>query len=203
MVKPPVFVVNTVMNDRLQIVCMVAGDAIAAHREGIKTSASIFGVKIPGVADLVIANSRPMDQDLRQGLKALANTIRAMKPGGVMLTLVRADEGVGEFHLADRKLMGRGPLQILAPVLVRALPRLKLKNMNDETRFFLYFALQAMCRGLLLAYAPTLPAEKKANLPFLLFPESPQAAITAAQRRLPRRAEVLVFPFGGSTYPIV
>lgn len=203
MVKPPVFVVNAVINEHLQIVRVVAGDAVAAHREGIKTSAAIFGVKIPGEADLVIANSRPMDDDLRQGLKAAANTIRAMKTGGVMLTLVRADEGVGVLQLADRKLIGRRPLQVLAPLLVRLLPRLKLKDMTDENRFFLYFALQAMCRGLMLAYAPTLPAEKKANLPFLVFQDTPQAAIAAAQRRLPRNPEVLIFPFGGSTYPIL
>ena len=203
MVKPPVFAVNAVINDKLQIVRMVSGDAVAAHREGIKTSAAIFGVKVPGEADLVIANSRPMDQDLRQGLKALANTIRAMKPGGAILTLVRANEGVGVFGLADRKLMSRGLLQVVAPLLVRAVPRLKLKSMGEENRFFLYFALQAMRRGLLLAYAPTIPGATKGNLPFLLFQDSPEAAIAAARRRLPARAEVLVFPFGGSTYPIL
>jgi lactate racemase len=203
LVKAPVFIVNAVTNDRLQIVRMVAGDAVAAHREGMKTSAAVFGVRIPCLADLVIANSRPMDKDFRQGLKALANTIRAMKPGGVMLTLLRADEGVGLFQLADRKLMGRRPLQVLAPLLLQVVPRLKLKNMSDENRFFLYFALQAMRRGQLLGYAPTLPAEKKANLPFMLFPESPSAAIQAARLRLPRHPDVLIFPYGGSTYPIL
>jgi len=54
-----------------------------------------------------------------------------------------------------------------------------------------------------LSRFPVNEYEKKANLPFVLFPESPEAAIAAARRRLPAHAEVLVFPFGGSTYPIL
>jgi hypothetical protein len=36
-----------------------------------------------------------------------------------------------------------------------------------------------------------------------VFQDSPEAALAAARQRLPARAEVLVFPFGGSTYPIL
>ncbi len=203
MLVPPVFIVNAVINDRREIVQMVAGDGVAAHREGVRTSAAIFGVKVPGEADVVITNSRPMDQDLRQGVKALANTVRAMKPGGVLITLVRADEGVGVFGLANRKLMSRGMLSVVAPLLIRLVPKLKLKGMGEEDRFFLYFALQAMRRGLLLMYAPTIPAATKENLPFVLFRDTPGAAVAEAARRFPAKADVLVFPYGGSTYPIL
>jgi hypothetical protein len=59
-----------------------------------------------------------MDQDLRQGVKALANTVRAVRKGGVMITLVRAEAGVGVFGLANKKLpLGRKALKLLAPLL--------------------------------------------------------------------------------------
>ncbi|MCX6031739.1 MAG: nickel-dependent lactate racemase [Chloroflexi bacterium] len=204
LLTPPVFIVNAVLNSTLEIVKVVAGDPILAHRAGVKTSAAIYGVAAPAEADVVITNSRPMDQDLRQGVKALANTIRAVKPGGVLITLVRADEGVGVFGLANRKLpLGRGALQLLAPLLVRLVPRLKLKGMGEEDRFFLYFALQAMQRATLLMYAPTIPAAVQANLPFVRFVASPEDALAFARRRFPRKADVLVFPNGGSTYPIL
>ncbi len=145
-----------------------------------------------------------MDQDLRQGVKALGNTVLAVKPGGVHITLVRAEEGVGVFGLANRKLpLGRRALQTLAPLLVRLVPRLKLQGMGEEDRFFLYFALQAMRRGLLLMVAPTIPAPVKANLPFVTFVESAAEALALARRRFPGRADVLAFPSGGSTYPIL
>jgi hypothetical protein len=143
-----------------------------------------------------------MDQDLRQGVKALANTVRAVRRGGAHITLVRADEGVGVFGLANRKLpLGRGGLKAVAPVLLPLVPKLKLKGMGEEDRFFLYFALQAMRHATLLMYAPTIPAGVKANLPFVQFVDSADDTVTAAHQRIAGRAEVLIFPHGGITYP--
>ena len=204
MVTPPVFIVNAVLDSRLEVVRVVAGHPIAAHREGARTSAAIYGVPVPGEADIVIASSHPMDQDLRQGVKALANTVRALKPGGVMIVVVRAEEGVGVFGLANRKLpVGRQGLKLLAPLLLKLVPRLKLQGMGEEDRFFLYFALQAMRRGELLLYAPTIPAEVQDRLPSVTFVRSLDEAVARARARFPQRAEVLVFPHGGSTYPIL
>lgn len=202
MLNRPVFIVNAVLNSKLEIVRVVSGDPIAAHREGAQASADLYGVPIPNVADVVITDSHPMDQDLRQGVKALANTVRAVRPGGVLITLARAEEGVGVFGLADRKLpLGRGAIKALAPLLVRLVPRLKMAG--EEDRFFLYFALQAMMHCTMLIYAPTIPTEVRASLPFVQFVESPEEAIERARRLLPGGAEVLVFPHGGITYPIL
>ncbi len=74
---------------------------------------------------------------------------------------------------------------------------------GNEDRFFLYFALQAMRHCTLLLYAPTIPAEVRASLPFVEFVDSPEEAVIMARRLLPGRADVLVFPHGGSTYPIL
>lgn len=204
MLKQPVFIVNAILNSAGQVVRVVSSDPIAAHREGVKISQAIYGVRISAPADLVISDSHPMDQDLRQGSKALANTIWAVRPGGVLLVLMRAMDGLGVFGLARSKLpLGRSALRSLAPVLVRLVPRLKLKGMPDDERFFLYFALQAMRHCTLLVYAPTVPADARVGLPFVQFVESPEAALALAERSLPRRAQVLAFPHGGITYPIL
>ena len=88
MLNKPVFIINAVLNSRLEVVRVVCGDAISAHREGAKVSEQIYGKKSAPV-DIVITNSYPMETDLRQGVKALANTIRAVKRGGTLITLVR------------------------------------------------------------------------------------------------------------------
>ena len=204
MLKPPVFVVNAVLNSALEVVRMVAGHPVQAHRAGSQASAGIYGVQVPGPADIVITDSHPMDSDLRQGVKALANTVRAVKRGGIMITLVRAEEGVGVFGLANKKLpLGKGALHTLAPVLLPLVPRLKLKGLGEEDKFFLYFALQAMHQATLLMYAPTIPAAIHPNLPFVDFVSGAQEAVDLARQRYPAAAEVLVFPHGGSTYPIL
>ncbi len=204
MLKAPVFLVNAVLNSNLEVLQVVCGHPLQAHRLGVQTSSQIYGAAVPALAEVVISNSHPMDQDLRQGVKALANTVRALRPGGVMLTCIRAEAGVGVFGLANRKLpVGRKALKFLAPLILLLLPHLHLKGMGEEDRFFLYFALQAMRRGDLLVYAPTIPLETRANLPFVTFVESPEAGLAFARSKFPHKAGVLVFPHGGSTYPIL
>ncbi len=204
MFKPPVFIINAVLNSALEVVQVVSGNPIAAHRQGAQISAAIYGANLPAMADIVITDSFPMDQDLRQGVKALANTVRAVRPGGVMITLIRAEEGVGVFGLANRKLpVGGGTLKLLAPLLLPLVPRLKLQGMGEEDRFFLYFALQAMRRAELLVYAPTIPAEIQERLPFVTFVAGMEQALERARQRFPHRADVLAFSHGGSTYPIL
>jgi hypothetical protein len=87
--------------------------------------------------------------------------------------------------------------------LLRLVPRVKLSSLSEEDRFFLYFALQAMRRGTLLMYAPTIPAETRAALPFVQFADRIEEALAIAGRRFPHRAKVLAFPHGGTTYPIL
>jgi nickel-dependent lactate racemase len=202
MLKNPVFLVNTVLDADLNIVRVVAGDPVEAHRAGCETSAALFGVPVEHPADVVITNSFPMDSDLRQGVKALANNVRAVRRGGVMITMVRAEEGVGVFGLAEKKLpVGRKALQFLAPLLIPLVPKLKLSGMGEEDRFFLYFALQAMRHATLIMVAPTIPEEVKGNLPFVSFEDTLEDALEAAHKRFPGKAEVLIFPNGGTTYP--
>ncbi len=197
-----VWMINAILNHCKEIVRVVAGDPIAAHRAGVEVSARLNGVKVPSPADVVITDSHPMDLDLRQGVKALANTIREVKPGGVLITLVHAQEGMGVFGLANRKFpLSRAALKVVAPLLVNFVPKMQLKGMGEEDRFFLYFALQAMMRARLIMYAPTIPVEKQANLPFAEFMPTVEQAIRAAWAKFRGAADVLVFPYGGITYP--
>lgn len=204
MIKAPVFIINTVLNSKLEVVRVVCGDPVEAHRVGAEASARIYGVKVPGTADVVITSSHPMDSDLRQGVKALANTIRSVKKGGILITLVKADEGVGVFGLANKKLpLSKGALKFLAPVLLPLIPKLKIKGLGEEDKFFLYFALKAMTLAKMLIYAPTIPEKVKANLPFVDFVDSPAQAIEIAKQKVGEKADVLLFPHGGSTFPIL
>jgi lactate racemase len=210
MLSPPVFIVNAVLDSSLAVVRVVSGHPVAAHREGCRVSRTLYGVPVGAPADIVITDSHPMDSDLRQGVKSLSNTIRAVRRGGALIVLVRAREGTGVFGLANRKFpVGRGALKILAPLLLPLVPRLKVAGMGEEDRFFLYFALQSMRHAHVLMYAPTIPTEVQERMPFVRFVASVEEAIAAASRLVRgRRAaggapEVLVFPMGGITYPEV
>ena len=204
LLNAPFFIVNTILDMALRVVRVVAGDPVAAHREGVATSAQMCGVKIPREADVLITGSYPMDLDLRQGFKALANGIRAVRTGGLLFDLVFAEEGVGHMGMGKKKpLLGRSALRLLAPLLLWGLPRTRAAAQGEEDKAFTYFALQALKRNDLVFYAPTMPREFAANVPFAEFSWTLNELWTIARKRMPGRADVLVFPAGGVTYPIL
>lgn len=203
LLRKPFFLVNAILDARLRMVRVVAGHPVAAHREGAQTSAQMCAVKIPRPADVVITGSYPMDIDVRQGLKALANTIHAVRPGGLIIDMVRAEEGVGHMAAGGAPRMSRGLLKLLAPVLLKALPRKRSSGQGEEFKFFTYFGLQALRRNHLLVYAPSVPREFAATVPIAEFAWTMDELWAAARRRFPSRADVLVFPAGGVTYPVL
>jgi len=81
------FLINTILNMELEPAKIVAGDLRLAHREGVEFARKHFGVRIPREADVVISSSYPMDMDLRQGVKGIANVAGACKKGGVISPL--------------------------------------------------------------------------------------------------------------------
>ena len=120
-----------------------------------------------------------------------------MPPWEVMLLINLGLLMIGSF------LEPPAAITILTPLLLPLVPKLKLQGMGEEDRFFLYFALQAMRHGNLLMYAPTIPVEIRDRLPFVTFVDGIEDAVTQARAKLPRQAEVLIVPHGGSTYPIL
>jgi len=203
MLNKPVFIVNAVLNGHLQVVRLVSGDPIAAHREGITLSREIFGVPIREQADVVISNSFPLDADLRQGFKSIANTIRAARPGGVVISFLRTVHGIGDGHLPTRRIpLGKRGIRILARLLLPVFGRLKAGG-RAENNFTIYFSLQSFVRNKLFLFAPGLPDGLSERLPFMDISRSPQEVLRKAAQCAPPDAKVLVFPRGGMTYPIV
>ncbi len=200
----PFFLVNTVLDSALRVVRVVAGHPIAAHREGARTSAQMCGVKAPRAADVVITGSYPMDIDLRQGLKAVANTIRAVRPGGLLIDLVRAEEGAG--HMAPGRRLSpfaRRAVKLLAPLLLRRLVHTRSAAQGEEFKFFTYFGLQTLRRNDVLLYAPSVPRESAGSVPFAQFAWTLDEIWAMARRKFPGKADVLIIPAGGVTYPIL
>jgi nickel-dependent lactate racemase len=101
------FIVNLVMNCREEVVAVVTGDPIKAHREGVKILASLLECPVSQKADLCICGTpAPMDINFYQMLNSLSAPYRLEEPvlkrGGVIIVAGRAVEGVsdGDFYAA-------------------------------------------------------------------------------------------------------
>jgi nickel-dependent lactate racemase len=88
------FIVNVIMNGSRGSFDVVAGDPVKAHKKGVRIAKRIFGLGIPYQADVVVADARPMDINLRQAIKAVAAADLAVRKGGVIILIARCPEGV-------------------------------------------------------------------------------------------------------------
>lgn len=97
---PADFIVNVILDEHKEIIRCVSGHPVKAHREGAKFLDSLYRVKIPRRADIVIASAGgfPKDRNMYQAQKALDNASRAVRDGGVIIWAAECSEGLGEPH---------------------------------------------------------------------------------------------------------
>lgn len=107
------FIVNTVLDAQGTPVSVVAGDFVAAHREGVARARKVCGVRLPQAADVVIASSHPCDLNFWQAGKAFYSAEVAVKPGGTVILVSPLFEGIGE-HVEFASLIGRSAAEIEA-----------------------------------------------------------------------------------------
>ncbi len=91
------FIINTILTPDLKLCRAVAGNYVAAHREGVKIGKQVLGSRVTEKADVVIVSSHPADQDFWQSPKAMYGAEPALKGerGGTMILVSPNYEGVG------------------------------------------------------------------------------------------------------------
>ena len=92
------FIINVIMNAKQEVVDVVAGDFVKAHREGAKIAAQVYGVDIPELADITIVSSHPCDIDYWQAMKGLVSAYFAVKKGGYIIFVAPCYEGLVHNH---------------------------------------------------------------------------------------------------------
>ncbi len=202
MLKGQTFMVNTVLTPDLKISRIFAGDPIQAHRAGLSYSRSIYGVEIERQADVVISSSHPMDHDLRQGVKAVANTFAAAKERGLVIAAMRCKSGAGDMEVPKISIpKSEKAIRLMEMALVPVVRYLPF-GIPIEERFYMYTALRTVLRNRVVIYAPEIPLEARKKLSYFFSTQTFQETLETAAERIPK-ADVLIFPKGGITYPII
>jgi nickel-dependent lactate racemase len=205
-VGKPYFIVNAIMNERLEVCRFVCGDPIAAHREGIATVRGINARPIPRHADVAIVASSPMNADLRQGMKSIGNIEQSVRENGLVLAFLDCNNGIGDLTVPPKAL----PMRVMR-VILRLLGRHRVlwfidkvkRNAGVEERFLAHFSMQVVRKNEIYVYSKKLPPDTGKKLGIFRQFDDVDEMMAAAQRYAPRRAQVLVYPHGGVTYPIL
>jgi nickel-dependent lactate racemase len=95
------FILNVVLNDEKQVVCVKAGEPVETHRQLVSFARSIYEVSIPHQYDVAIGGvGFPKDANLYQASRAASYLFFAptpvVKPGGFLIVPARCEEGAGD-----------------------------------------------------------------------------------------------------------
>jgi nickel-dependent lactate racemase len=95
------FILNVVLDDEKNIVCIKAGEPVETHRQLVAFARSIYEVPIPRRVDVAIGGvGYPKDANLYQASRAASYLFFAptpvVKPGGFLIVPARCGEGAGE-----------------------------------------------------------------------------------------------------------
>lgn len=195
---PKVFIVNTVL-DPVNIVAIVAGDPIAAHEAGRKIHEKMAAVKLDAPADVVIADARPLDIDLRVSMKACFNASPALKPGGLFISVSSAHEGLGDLRVPPglpngaKSFIKKMPMAIMEPLAMR------INKSPDQAAgtISVIKLLKTAERWLYLTSIPGgVPAFKSIGIEFF----NDMTALLARAREIKPIADVVVLPHAGASF---
>lgn len=206
MLKKPIFLINAILNERVEIARFVAGDPVRAHREGLSHVRATAAAKVAEPADVVIVLSDPMNADLRQGMKSIGHAEPSVKEGGMILGLLACQHGIGDLAVPPKSLPN-GVLRFILRLIGRKrvlgfVDRVK-KGAGIEERFLAHFSLQIARKMQIMIYSERLPPDTGARLGvFKQFGDLEQM-MAAAARSAPRDATVYVYRQGGATYPVL
>ncbi len=188
---PVDYIVNVVLSEKKEIICAVAGDVVAAHREGCKFLDKLYKVMIPEKADIVIvsAGGFPKDMNMYQAQKALDNAKHAVRDGGIIIWVASCSEGLGEKHFEDW-MTGHEKAEDMIPHI---------------RRDFILGGHKAAAIALVLQKAQIMLVsdldDDFARSVFMDPKPSVDEALADAYKKLGADAKVIVMPYGGSTLP--
>ncbi len=182
------FILNAVLNSKKEIVAVVAGDPIEAHRAGALYADRMYRIRAEP-AEIVIASpgGMPKDINLYQSQKALENAKNIVKDGGTIILVAECPEGLGN------DVYGRW-LDIPREEL---LPRL-----NDGFELGGHKAvLTSILAERVELYLVSAISDALAKKAYFTPAEGVQSALDSAIVKHGDSAQVLLMPHGGMTLP--
>lgn len=185
------YIVNVVLDEHKHIVYAVAGDVIAAHRDGCDYLDKMYRKTIPERADIVLVSQggAPKDANLYQVQKALDNAKHAVKKGGTIILIGACPEGLGS-KTFEQWLLD-------APTAESMIERIHLQfQLGGHKAAAIAMVLQNASVDLVSQMDDDFVRKI-----FLIPRKSAQEALNLAIEKYGPKATVLAMPFGGATLP--
>ncbi|HJV67373.1 MAG TPA: nickel-dependent lactate racemase [Geomonas sp.] len=189
--RPPDFILNTVLTPDKRILAAFAGDWRSAHQEGCRFYSKTFSCPIELKSDLVVVSCGgfPKDINLIQAHKSMEYASRALKPGGVMILLAECRDGYG--HQTFFNWFRYPSCQELEAALR------KRYEINGQTAW----SVKEKAERFRVYLVSQLPPQEVAAMGMIPV-DTPQQALELALPLLPEYFTAYLIPEGGVVLPV-
>lgn len=188
-------ILNTVLDTRGRLVGAVYGEPRAAFRHGVAMARTVYGVPVPGRAEVVVAGSHPCDIEFWQAHKTLYAAELVVRRGGTIIIVTPCPEGVAVTHPDMVRFAGWPMAEIDAAI--------RAGDIHDLTAGALALAWASTRRraNVCLVSDGITDADARA-LGFAPYPDV-QSAVDASLEGHGPGAKVAVLPHAPDTLPIL
>lgn len=185
------FILNVVVDPQHRIVCAVAGDVVAAHREACDFVTRSRSVDIPRQADIVLASAGgyPKDINLYQAQKGLENAGYAVRDGGIVILAAECREGFGNATFEEWITTADSPRDLI--------DRIQREFVLGGHKAAAFAAIQERATIYLVSALPPDRVRRANMVPF----ENLQNALETAFGQVKRSAQVTVLPQASLVVP--
>jgi lactate racemase len=190
--RPPDFILNTVLAPDKRILAVFAGDWRLAHLAGCRFYADAFSYPIAVQGDLVVVScgGYPKDINLIQAHKSMEYASRALKPGGVMILLAECRDGYGNATFFNWfRFAGCGELESALR---------KRYEINGQTAW----SVKEKAQRYRIVLVSQLPPEEVCAMG-MIPARTLKQALDLALPMLPEDFQAYLIPEGGSVLPVL
>lgn len=188
-------IVNTILSPGLEIVEAVAGDVVAAHREGVARYRGLYGVAIEELAEVGVVGASPRDATFGHATFALYAGAAMVKPGGSLILVAPCNDGPGskEDRLGFREQAALPPDELMA--------RIQAGEISASGGAFMYVYAKTVSRYRVALVSDNYSRSEAEDLG-LGYGATLQEAVDDALSSAGPAARVSVMPSGGMAVPV-
>jgi nickel-dependent lactate racemase len=184
--------IDCLINAEKRIYKLFVGEVEAAQKEAIKGLTDVYGAPVPRAADVTITSAFPLETDLIQSGKSILLADEITKDGGTVILLSACPDGAGPMMY---ETLSQKPD---SEEVVRWIDEGKASTTGGPMasrlrRLLSTKSLMVVTEGLTKQQLADMEIEHATSV---------QEAVAQVAQKYPR-AEVIVLPVGGSTFPYV
>jgi nickel-dependent lactate racemase len=187
------FIVNVVLNDKKELVKVVSGDPVKAHREGVKMARRVYEQKIPELADVIIESAYPADIDYWQGAKALTYAQHGLRKKGTVILLASFPDAISPTHSEFEKY-GDRPYEEIK----RLIKENKIHDLVCASTLVSHALVRARCE--VICVSEGLSIEQKKRIGFR-HADSLDEAREMVLSKYGKRVKIGLIDYGGDMLP--